>query len=81
VKIWNNLDSGSATNDTDSVIFIRAEVTGTTGGKATIELSLQGSVSGVESVTGYSGQEGGGSGKSYSSEDAEAITDFSTQIT
>lgn len=81
VKVWNNSESGgSATNDIDGVIYIRSVATGPNSDIASIEVSIQGSVSGVGSITGYVAQAGAGSGKSYSSEDAEAISDFTQQI-
>lgn len=80
VRVWNNSDGGSATDDGDSIIYIRAVSIGSQGSTASIEESIQGSVSDAETITGYTAQAGGGSGKSYSSEDAEAITDFTQQI-
>ena len=45
-----------------------------------IEVSIEGDVSGVDLISGYLAQAGAGSGKSYSSDDAGAITDFSEQL-
>jgi Tfp pilus assembly protein PilX len=80
VTVWNNADGGSSTNDTDSVIFMRADARGPNGAVASVEISLFGGSTGGEGLGGYSGQEGAGAGKNYNSNDANAITDFSTQI-
>jgi hypothetical protein len=80
VKVWNNSDSGSATDDTDGLIYIGSEATGPAGGDTSIEITLEGSVSEGGSTTGYAAQAGGGSAKSYTSDDFNAITDFSAQL-
>lgn len=80
VTIWNNDDGGGAADDTDSVIFMRADARSPLGGISSIEISLFGGTSGGESIAGYSGQASGGAGKNYNSNDANAITDFSLQI-
>jgi Tfp pilus assembly protein PilX len=79
VTIWNNADSGDANTDTDGVIFARAVATGPGAARSEIEVSLLGTGTGGGG-SGYSGQEGGGSGKSYTSNDLEAIKDFSQQL-
>lgn len=80
VTVWNNDDGGGATDDTDAVIFMRADARSPAGGISSIEISLFGGNSGGEALSGYSGQEGGGAGKNYNSNDANAISDFSVQI-
>ncbi|APG25391.1 pilus assembly PilX family protein [Syntrophotalea acetylenica] len=80
VTVWNNDDGGGPTDDTDSVIFMRADARGPHGAAASVEISLFGGTSGGEALAGYGGQEGGGAGKNYNSNDAGAVSDFSLQI-
>lgn len=80
VTVWNNDDGGSATNDTDSVIMMRADASVPNGGMASIEISLFGGATGGSALSGYGAQEGAGAGKNYNSNDTGAITNFSTQI-
>ncbi|MCD4688056.1 MAG: hypothetical protein K8R55_01840 [Desulfuromonadaceae bacterium] len=80
VTVWNNDDGGSATDDTDSVIMMRADAQVPNGGIASIEISLFGGATGGSVLTGYGAQEGAGAGKNYNSNDTGAITNFSTQI-
>ncbi len=80
VTVWNNDDGGSPTDDTDSVIFMRADARVPNGGRASIEISLFGGATGGSALSGYGAQEGAGAGKNYNSNDTGAITDFSTQI-
>jgi len=82
VTVWNNDDSGSGgtpTSDTDSIIFARSDATGPGGSTSSIIVSLLAQASGT-AYTGYTAQAGAGAGKSYSSDDLNAITDFSTQL-
>ena len=76
VTVWNNRDGGGALDDTDGIIIARSDATGPTGASASIEIALLGQATG-ESISGYQAQAGQGSGKSYSSDDLNAI-DFST---
>lgn len=80
VTVWNNDDGGSATDDTDSVIMMRADAQVPNGGIASIEISLFGGATGGSVLTGYGAQEGAGAGKNYNSNDTGAITNFGTQI-
>lgn len=89
VSVWDNPDTGNnspydpteyAIDDGDGVIFIRSVATGPHGDSVAIEVSVEGTVSGVGTISGYAAQAGAGSGKNYSSEDAEAISDFTQQI-
>lgn len=73
VTVWNNNDGGTATNDTDGKLVIRSVAAGTGGGNSAIEITVNGFITGGGAVTGYSAQDGGGSGKAYTAEDAEAI--------
>lgn len=82
VTIWNNDDSatgGDEASDTDSILWARSEATGPGGSNVTIEVSLIAEAQGT-AYTGYTAQAGAGAGKSYSSDDLNAITDFSTQL-
>lgn len=77
VTVWNNsADGGGATDDTDSVIMVRSDASGPNNVQVSIQVSLVGTATG-EAITGYSAQAGAGAGKSYSSDDLNAI-DFST---
>ncbi|EAT14239.1 pilus assembly PilX N-terminal domain-containing protein [Desulfuromonas acetoxidans] len=80
VTVWNNDDGGSAIDDNDSIIYMRATAHVPDGGTASIEISLFGGASGGNALAGYGAQEGAGSGKNYNSNDINRITDFSAQI-
>jgi Tfp pilus assembly protein PilX len=79
VTVWNNDDGGSATNDTDSVIFMRADAQVPNGGTASVEISLFGGSTSGAGLSDYT-QYGGGGGKNFNANDNNAISDFSTQI-
>jgi len=82
VTVWNNADGAGGDDfdtDTDSIIWARSEATGPGGSSVTIDVSLLAAATGV-AYTGYTAQAGAGAGKSYSSDDLNAITDFSTQL-
>jgi hypothetical protein len=93
VRIWNNPDDYGAdatqgtsddfTTDTDKFVLAQSTATGPRGGKVIIEVRLLGRIKpGTErSITGYSGQEGAGSGKSYVSSDANAMSASSLNTT
>lgn len=78
VRVWNNSSdpSGSPVSDTDSLVFARSVATGPRGGASSIEVYLLGRIKPgtARAITGYSGQEGAGSGKSYVSADANAMS-------
>lgn len=77
VRVWNNsTDPGGAATDTDALIFARSVAAGPRGGTSAVEAFLLGRIKPgtARSITGYSGQEGAGSGKSYVSSDANAMT-------
>ena len=73
VTIWNNDDGGSEVDDTDGLIFVRTDASGPRGERCSIEVLLLGTAVGG-SVSGYIAQEGTGSGKTFTSDDAEAMT-------
>lgn len=84
VRVWDNDDGGTAGNehrdDTDGIIFMRAEAQVPDGGFAAIEITLSGGASAGEPLSGYNAQEGGGVGKNYNANDVNAMGDFSSQI-
>lgn len=82
VTVWNNQDDGgTAIDDTDGIIFLRADARVPGGGTASIEVMLKGETTGSEGLGGYGGQEGGGAGKNYSANDVNAVDhSFSQQI-
>ena len=73
VTIWNNDDGGSEVDDTDGLIFVRTDASGPRGERCSIEVLLLGTAVGGP-VSGYIAQEGTGSGKTFTSDDAEAMT-------
>lgn len=84
VRLWDNDDGGTPGNehrdDTDGIVFMRAEAQVPGGGFAAIEITLQGGASAGEALSGYNAQEGGGVGKNYNANDVNAMGDFSNQI-
>jgi len=93
VRVWNNPDdygddhtqgtSDDAITDTDKYVLAQSTSYGPRGGKVSIEVRLLGRIKpGTErSITGYSGQEGAGSGKSYVSSDANAMSSSALNTT
>ena len=83
VTVWNNDDSAPGgedfDTDTDSIIWARSVATGPGGSSVTIDVSLLAAATG-EAYTGYTAQAGAGAGKSYSSDDLNAMTDFGAQF-
>ena len=73
VTIWNNDDGGSEIDDTDGLIFVRTDAAGPRGERCSIEVLLLGTAIGGP-VSGYMAQEGTGSGKTFTSDDADAMT-------
>ena len=81
VRIWDNDDGdGDMNSDNDGLIFVRADAVDTArGGRCSIEELVKGSSTGGN-ISGYTAQEGAGSGKVYTSNDAEAIGNFTKQL-
>ena len=73
ITIWNNDDGGSEINDIDGLIFVRSDAAGPRGERCSIEVLLLGTAIGGP-VSGYMAQEGTGSGKTFTSNDADAMT-------
>ena len=82
ITVWNNDDrasGGTPTNDTDGRMMIRAGATGPRGASCAIESLVEGTTN-SGSTEGYEAQAGAGSGKSYSNNDLEAISEFTQQM-
>jgi hypothetical protein len=79
VRVWNNADGGGPASDTDGIIFARSEAIDARGARCSIEQLLEGDAIG-QVIAGYNAQQGAGSGKSSTSNDAEKMTDFSAQL-
>jgi hypothetical protein len=73
VTIWNNDDGGSEIDDTDGLIFVRSDASGPRGERCSVEALVQGTAIGGP-VSGYIAQEGTGAGKTFTSNDADAMT-------
>jgi len=80
VRVWNNTDSGSASDDSDNLIFLRSHASKPDGGSADIVVKLRGGIEDPGSSSGYSAQAGAGSGKNYTADDASAMTSFDQQL-
>lgn len=74
VRVWNNNDSGDATTDTDSVIYVGAIATGPNNARAGVEVALQGSIENQSASATYTAQAGAGAGKNYNAADVNAIS-------
>ena len=81
VKVWDNIEAGespqAAATDIDNMVWARSVSTNAgRGGRCSIETLLIGRIrpGTTRVLTGYSAQEGAGSGKSYVSADANAIS-------
>lgn len=73
VMVRNNEDGGAINDDTDGIIVLTSLATLNDGTSAGVEISLSSLVhSGT--ATGYSAQEGAGSGKSYKSDDVNKVS-------
>ena len=81
VKIWNNDNdpSGSPTDDQDGIIFAQSEATGPNNTTVKVRVQLRATVNG-EAINSYTAQQGGESGKGYSSQDLNAPSVFTQQI-
>jgi len=80
VRIYDNNDADGPTQDSDGLIFVRTDAwEPVRGGRCSIEELVSGTSTGGE-TSGYTAQEGAGSGKVYTSNDVEAITDFTRQM-
>ena len=80
MRVWDNNDDGDPTSDADGLIYIRADaLEPVRGGRCSIEELVEGTSTGGN-ISGYTAQEGAGSGKVFTSNDTKAISDFSKQL-
>ncbi|MGD8991824.1 MAG: pilus assembly PilX N-terminal domain-containing protein [Desulfobacterales bacterium] len=81
VRFWDNDDGdGNRAADVDGKIYVRADASEPVrGGRCSIEELVEGSATGGN-ISGYTAQEGAGSGKVYTSNDTRAITNFNRQL-
>jgi hypothetical protein len=81
VRFWDNDDGdGDRLADVDGKIYVRADSSEPVrGGRCSIEELVEGSSTGGN-ISGYTAQEGAGSGKVYTSNDTRAITNFNRQL-
>jgi len=79
VRVWNNADGGGPANDMDGLIFARSEAFDPKGARCSIVQLIEGNATG-QAIAGYNAQQGAGSGKGFTANDANKITDFSAQL-
>jgi hypothetical protein len=81
VRYWDNDDGdGDPLADFDGKIYVRADASEPVrGGRCSIEELVEGSSTGGN-ISGYTAQEGAGSGKVYTSNDSNAISTFNRQL-
>ena len=85
VTVWDNDDGGTSGNeyrdDTDGIIYLRADARVPGGGSSSIEILMKGAATGGSALSGYGAQEGGGAGKNYGANDVDTVdASFSSQI-
>lgn len=73
ITVWDNDDGdGDPTQDSDGMIFIRSDAVGPQNSSCSIETLVTATAT-SDPIHGYNAQEGGGSGKNYTSNDANSI--------
>jgi hypothetical protein len=73
IRVWDNDDlDGNPAIDSDGLLFIRSDATGPRNANCSIETLVTATAT-SNPIAGYNAQEGGGSGKNYTSNDAGAI--------
>lgn len=73
ITVWDNDDGdGDPAHDADGLIFIRSEAVGPQNSSCSIETLVTATAT-SDPIHGYNAQEGGGSGKNFTSNDAGAI--------
>jgi len=72
ITVWDNDDNADPTNDSDGLIWIRSEAIGPRNSRCTIETLVTATATN-DPIHGYNAQEGGGSGKNFTSNDAVGI--------
>ncbi|WP_035242489.1 pilus assembly PilX family protein [Desulfobacter vibrioformis] len=78
VMARDNEDDTNVFDDTDNIIYLTSIATLADGATAGIEIGLSSVLDGGSAIA-YSAQAGSGSGKSYKSDDANTMTDFTPQ--
>lgn len=72
ITVWDNDDNADPTNDSDGLIWIRSEAIGPHNSRCSIETLVTATAT-SDPIHGYNAQEGGGSGKNFTSNDAVGI--------
>jgi len=73
ITVWDNNDDADPATDSDGMIFIRSDAVGPQNSSCSIETLVTATAT-SDPIHGYNAQEGGGSGKNYTSNDANAIS-------
>jgi Tfp pilus assembly protein PilX len=73
ITVWDNNDDADPATDSDGMIFIRSDAVGPQNSSCSI-ITLVTAMATSDPIHGYNAQEGGGSGKNYTSNDANAIS-------
>jgi Tfp pilus assembly protein PilX len=76
ITVWDNNDDADPASDSDGLIWIRSDANGPRNSRCGIATLVTATAT-SNPIHGYNAQEGGGSGKNFTSNDAGAI-DFST---
>jgi type IV pilus assembly protein PilX len=73
ITVWDNDDGdGNPAHDSDGLIFIRSDAVGPQNSSCSIETLVTATAT-SDPIHGYNAQEGGGSGKNFTSNDANGI--------
>jgi Tfp pilus assembly protein PilX len=76
ITVWDNDDDADPATDADGLIWIRSDADGPQNSRSSIETLVTATAT-SDPIHGYNAQEGGGSGKNFTSNDANRI-DFAT---
>ena len=82
VTLWNNDEpatDGDYDTDRDGLIWLRSDAYGLRGGRASVQLLLQGAAT-TANPAGYPAQAGGGAANNNSGPDRDPIIDFDVQL-
>jgi hypothetical protein len=72
ITIWDNNDDSNPADDSDGLIWIRSDAVGPHNSSCSIETLVTATAT-SDPIHGYNAQEGGGSGKNFTSNDAVGI--------
>jgi hypothetical protein len=72
ITVWDNNDDADPAIDSDGLLFIRSDATGPRNQTCSIE-TLVTAIATSSPIAGYNAQEGGGSGKNYTSNDRDSV--------